>query len=251
MSDHVIIHGDMRDVLASMEPNSVDAIVCDPPYELTDGRKASPARVFAEVMLENRAPRKSKVASDADLELLAREIAGLCGIRIVPCPTAAVPVGAVALDDDAPRWDDNVKHARVAPVLSTDYDRRGDGEAEAPVHIGNLSLNLLFIVILPEGWKHAGLALGTVASEAGQVTCLAWLTHRRHARLNLRPLFLAFGKQGLACIPLIATVLLLPSRLPQWGNALTLFTTIGVAALLYLLSARLLRCRELHEFRHH
>jgi site-specific DNA-methyltransferase (adenine-specific) len=34
MSDHVIVHGDMRDALASMEPNSVDAIVCDPPYEL-------------------------------------------------------------------------------------------------------------------------------------------------------------------------------------------------------------------------
>jgi putative peptidoglycan lipid II flippase len=137
------------------------------------------------------------------------------------------------------------------PVFYAHHDTRTPVRIGMFAVIGNLSLNLLFIVILPEGWKHAGLALGTVASEAGQVTCLAWLTHRRHARLNLRPLFIAFGKQGLACIPLIATVLLLPTRLPQWGNALTLFTTIGVAALLYLLSARLLRCRELHEFRHH
>lgn len=30
-----IHHGDMLDVLAAMEPNSVDSIVCDPPYGLT------------------------------------------------------------------------------------------------------------------------------------------------------------------------------------------------------------------------
>ena len=34
MSDHVIIHGDMRCELALMPANSVDAIVCDPPYEI-------------------------------------------------------------------------------------------------------------------------------------------------------------------------------------------------------------------------
>jgi DNA modification methylase len=31
-----ILHGDCRAVMAAMEPNSVDAIVCDPPYDLTN-----------------------------------------------------------------------------------------------------------------------------------------------------------------------------------------------------------------------
>jgi DNA modification methylase len=31
----LILHGDCLDLMAEMEPNSVDAIVCDPPYELS------------------------------------------------------------------------------------------------------------------------------------------------------------------------------------------------------------------------
>lgn len=39
MSDVRIIHGDCRAALRSLPDNSVDSIVCDPPYHLTSGKK--------------------------------------------------------------------------------------------------------------------------------------------------------------------------------------------------------------------
>lgn len=34
MSDWLVVEGDMRQTLAGLEPESVDAVICDPPYEL-------------------------------------------------------------------------------------------------------------------------------------------------------------------------------------------------------------------------
>jgi len=45
--------GDSREVLKGLPDNSVDAVVTDPPYELSNDGKASPVRVAFELMLED------------------------------------------------------------------------------------------------------------------------------------------------------------------------------------------------------
>ncbi|MGI8547737.1 MAG: DNA-methyltransferase [Gemmatimonadaceae bacterium] len=48
MDNRIILHhGDMRDILATLDPKSIDAVVCDPPYEISfmsakwDGKRVS------------------------------------------------------------------------------------------------------------------------------------------------------------------------------------------------------------------
>lgn len=41
MTSWIVHHGDCRDVMATMEPNSVDSICCDPPYGLSDEPNAA------------------------------------------------------------------------------------------------------------------------------------------------------------------------------------------------------------------
>lgn len=55
MSTVRIIHGDCRAALRSLPENSVDSIVCDPPYHLTDGKKGG--RGPASVNLDSPAGR--------------------------------------------------------------------------------------------------------------------------------------------------------------------------------------------------
>ncbi len=130
-------------------------------------------------------------------------------------------------------------------------------DTKTPVRIGaaavgvNLALNLLFIVVLPNGWKHAGLALGTVVSELGQVAILARLTHVRHARLRVGRLAGALGRHLLACVPMLGAVVFLSPHLDGMGDAVRVLVTVSVAALAYVLAALVACRRELREFRHH
>jgi len=131
------------------------------------------------------------------------------------------------------------------------------GDTRTPVRVGvlavgvNLVLNLLFIFTLPAEWKHAGLALGTVASVLLQVGVLAMLTQRRYAHLHGRPLLRSLLRQTLACVPMAAVAVggvHLAAPLPAW---IGVPAAIAAAALVYLATAALLRCPELSELREH
>jgi len=130
------------------------------------------------------------------------------------------------------------------------------GDTRTPVQIGmvavgaNLVLNLLFIYWLPEGWKHAGLALGTIASSSLQVGILMTLIRRRYAPVNGTRLLLSFLRHAAACIPMAAAALVLMKQ--DWLPApLMLATSIGAAVLVYGTTTWILRCPELKEFRRH
>lgn len=57
IGEHVLYHGDCLDFMAQMEPGSVDAVVCDPPYGIAyvaNGRKTIPR---AEMLANDAKPR--------------------------------------------------------------------------------------------------------------------------------------------------------------------------------------------------
>lgn len=130
------------------------------------------------------------------------------------------------------------------------------GDTRTPVKIGtftvlaNLLLNLLFILILPRGWKHAGLALGTVISSFLQVVILSVISQKRFAPIHWQPVFKSWSRHGICCIPMAATALGLRQLLGQQPLLLSVPLAIAAAALVYGACARLLRCPELRELRH-
>ncbi len=131
------------------------------------------------------------------------------------------------------------------------------GNTRTPVKIalwavsGNILLNLIFIVILPDGWKHAGLALGTVLSETFQVIALARILQTSVVKTPWRSIAAAAAKHVLACVPMILTPLMILRTFPEVSLFITLPVAVVLAIVAYFLSTVALRCRELREFRHH
>jgi putative peptidoglycan lipid II flippase len=131
------------------------------------------------------------------------------------------------------------------------------GDTKTPMRIGviavvaNLGFNLLFITLFPEGWKHAGLAAGTVLSVTLQVTVLAVLAHHRHAPLHGRSLLLSWGKQSLACAAMAFSALFLMDRLETIPELPLLISVIAGSAFIYFAATWVLRCPEWKELRHH
>lgn len=142
----------------------------------------------------------------------------------------------------------------AAKVLTPLFYAHGD--TRTPVKVGmlavcaNLLLNLVFIVILPEGWKHAGLALGTIASSTLQVGVLLGLIRKRYVPLHGQKILTSLLRHSLACIPMAfaARFLIQQTWLPPM---LMLGLAIGAAMALYGLGVWVLRCPELKELRRH
>ncbi len=136
------------------------------------------------------------------------------------------------------------------PVFYAHQDTRTPVKVGLVTVSGNIVLSILFVILLPEGWKHAGLALGTVIAELAQVVLLARLMHRRYVRPRWGRVLLAGGKHLLAALPMIATAQGVLTQLPNLPLLLSLPLAIGAAGLVYLAATLLLRCREPGEFRH-
>lgn len=130
------------------------------------------------------------------------------------------------------------------------------GDTRTPVKVGsatvlaNLVINLLFIYVLPTGWKHAGLALGTVISSLLQVLILSRISQKRFAKLSWKPVLLSWGRQLLCCIPMMASAVGVLNLLEKFPIGVSTPAAIISAALVYGFSAVILRCPELKEFRH-
>ena len=124
------------------------------------------------------------------------------------------------------------------------------GDTRTPMRIGmfavvvNLGLNLLFIAVFPEGWKHAGMAAGTVLSVLLQVTWLSRLIQKRHATIHGKEVFLSWARHGLAAVPMAFTALLVEARLAPLPLLLNVPLTITASALVYFVFTWVLRCPE-------
>lgn len=131
------------------------------------------------------------------------------------------------------------------------------GDTRTPVRIGvlamvaNLGLNLLLILILPEGWKHAGLALGTVGSSLLQVVVFLRLAGRRHTAPPVAHLLRALLRQLAACLPMAAAGLGVLHLLAARPLFLAAPAAIAAAATVYFATAAACRFPELREIRQH
>jgi putative peptidoglycan lipid II flippase len=131
------------------------------------------------------------------------------------------------------------------------------GDTRTPMRVGaaavgaNLAFNLICIATFPAGWKHAGLAAGTVLSVLLQVGILAMFTHRRYTPLHPGRLLVSFGRQSAACLPLIVVAIGFPTLATELPALLRTPLTILLAAAAYFAATWLLRCPEWRELRDH
>ena len=138
----MILQGDCRDRLKELPGNSVDAVVCDPPYELSDGGKASPNWVALKVVFPDDPKLNALLGGEDMLALLIDKVLALGNSGSIPSPATAVPISAVALDGNTAGWQENIKDGRIAPI-GFPYSETGDySEPDIEEHLGDFALKL-------------------------------------------------------------------------------------------------------------
>lgn len=137
-----IRHGDCREVLKSFPDSLFDSLVTDPPYELSADGKASPNRVFVELVFPQHPKIQAEVDGEDALSFFVGEIARLCLGGSLPTPSATMPKGTVTLDGDASIRDGDVEDGNEASIGLTNANGCLDVESEAPHHIGSFALEL-------------------------------------------------------------------------------------------------------------
>lgn len=138
----IFYNGDCRSVMAEMEDNSFDSIVCDPPYELSNDGKASPSGVLLEFMFPKYANVDPSASSESKLPFLIDKVFGLTRSSIVPTPSSSMPIGSVTFDDDVSVRDENVIDTEECPVGISDGEGVNDKKSKPAEYIGCFYLEL-------------------------------------------------------------------------------------------------------------
>jgi putative peptidoglycan lipid II flippase len=129
-------------------------------------------------------------------------------------------------------------------------------DTKTPVRIGllavllNLALNITFILLLPAGIKHAGIALATVLAEAFSMVCLARILQRRIGSPDWPRVGAAAGRALAASVVMGIAAVFVYRLFPTSGKTvqiLSVISSITVAGGVYLLAGRLLHLREINE----
>lgn len=133
----MVVHcGDNREVLALELDDTFDAVVTDPPYELSDDGKASASRVFSELVFPEDPKIQTEESAGCQLAFLVGKVLGLGVGGPVPCPPPPVPVCTVTLDNDAPTGDHNIKDVLESADRRSDGDAGVDSEPKPDEHLG-------------------------------------------------------------------------------------------------------------------
>jgi putative peptidoglycan lipid II flippase len=113
----------------------------------------------------------------------------------------------------------------------------------------NIGCNWFFVFVMH--WGHASLALTTSISATLNFLILYSAMHRFAGGIDSGGLLALLGKLALAAAAMAAVCIAAnqwwfadPARLPFWLRAGALAATIGLAAVVYFLAARLLRVAE-------
>lgn len=137
-------------------------------------------------------------------------------------------------------------------------------DTKTPVRVGiytvllNLALNITFILTLPLYWKHAGIALATVFSEAAGMVVLGVILSRRIQNLQWPEIARSLVRCLIGATAMAAAAWLTAwVALPVFGNLLpakiaqlaAVGLAIGVGSTLYFLLTLLLRSPELREIK--
>ncbi len=138
-------------------------------------------------------------------------------------------------------------------------------DTKTPVRIGiyivllNLIMNFIFILTLPEYWKHAGMAFSTVIAEALGMIALGMILARRIPGIQWRSVLHNFIRSFISALVMAAAAWftarialsmfenILPSKIAQLA---AVALAIGTGALLYFLLALAFKAPELREIKH-
>jgi putative peptidoglycan lipid II flippase len=129
-------------------------------------------------------------------------------------------------------------------------------DTKTPVRVGalavglNLILNITFILLLPEGIEHAGIALATVLAEAFSMTCLALILQRRIGRPDWVRIGRTAGRSLAATCLMIVGVSGICGLFPnvqKVDQIIAVAVCVISGGLIYLLAGILLRLREIGE----
>ncbi len=130
-------------------------------------------------------------------------------------------------------------------------------DMKTPVKIGicavilNLTLNLVFILVLPQSIKHAGIAIATVLSEFFCMTCLVLILQRRIGRPDWSCVGNTVYRSLLAAVIMGTVVFLVYRSFSVDGKIEQIFSVLGSIAVgggVYLIVTKALRLPEFNEF---
>lgn len=136
------MQGDCLDLLRGLPDGCVDAVVTDPPYELSNDGKASACRVLLEFLFPKNPKVKAKSSSECHLSFLISQIAELSGFSLNETPSSTVPEITVALDDDVTGRDIEVENGGESTVRGTECEGGDNNETQAPESLDNFFLEL-------------------------------------------------------------------------------------------------------------
>lgn len=121
----------------------------------------------------------------------------------------------------------------IVPLFYARKDLRTPVKVASWCILGNVACNLLSVLCLPEGWRHAGIAASTVLSSLTNTLILLALLHRSGFRPNFRPL-LRFAPRVLAATAVMAAAIVAADALlPPWPLPLRLGLLIAFGGALY------------------
>lgn len=136
-------------------------------------------------------------------------------------------------------------------------------DTKTPFKIGiaavvlNILLNITFILILPQGVKHAGIAAATVLAEAFSIICLALILQKRIGRPDWKQIGDTAGRALAAAAVMGVVVVAIHGLFPnlgiydavgvKMGQILAVAVSIGIGGIVYLAVGRLLHLREISE----
>ena len=137
----------------------------------------------------------------------------------------------------------------VIPVFYAHKDLKTPVKVAAWCILGNFLLNLASVLLLPEGWRHVGIALSTVLNSFANTAILLAILWRRGLRPNLGALIWSAARALLAAALMGLAVWWIHTWLTAHGLPLLLTVPLAITlgGALYLLLARLLTPAELRE----
>lgn len=194
MKRWAIHRGDIRSV-AMDQFGTFDAVLCDPPYELSDDGKASAARVALEVLFPKDAKVEPDRASNDELPRLVAEILALSMGRLGPGPSATMPEIAVTLDDDATRRENDVEDTAEGAVGTSEADTRSHEESKPTKYLGCFLLECADSTAMLDALNRAGTCLLSRGIGIGTRVSLASLPSLLHVSGSI-----SFGDENVRSI---------------------------------------------------
>lgn len=148
--------GDNRVLLKDFADNSIHAVVCDPPYELSNDGKTSPSGVFLEVMFPKIGNLETQNFVEIPFQFLVNQILGLDGVGVIPAPPTTVKKTTLTLNNEIPGWDENISNSQKPSRSISERNGCPANEPETSEYLGSFYLELADMVSAKDALNHAG-----------------------------------------------------------------------------------------------